>query len=59
MLKSVFQTNYRFLPQERIQQSRTIPPTPKTPARIGAHEFEGAVFPPRREEMFAVALLIR
>jgi hypothetical protein len=51
--------NYRFLPQERIQQSRTIPPTPKTPARIGAHEFEGAISAPLREEMFAVALLIR
>jgi hypothetical protein len=46
-----------FLPQERMQQSTTSPPIPKTPARIGTQEFEGATSALLRKEEFAVALL--
>ena len=48
-----------FLPQERMQQSTTTPPMPKTPARIGTQEFEGATSALLRKEEFAVALLSR
>lgn len=48
-----------FLPQERMQQSRIIPPMPKTPARIGTQEFEGIISAPLREDMFAMLGLKR
>lgn len=51
--------NHRFLPQERMQQRRMMPPMPMVPATVDAHEFEGATFPPLREEIFVVALLNR
>jgi hypothetical protein len=51
--------NYRFLPQERIQKRRIIPPMPKTQARIGTQVLEGTISAPLREEIFAVALLSR